>query len=284
VAPPPPRPLTTVLLTAIALVAFAANSVLCRLALGPGTIDATSFTTIRIAAGTATLTLVYLFRSRGTPLGVRPRSRWAPGALFLYAACFSFAYLSLSTGTGALILFGAVQITMMVAALRGGERPSPLAWLGYAAAAGGLIYLVAPGVEAPSPRGATLMALAGFGWGVYSLLGRGSASPLSDSARNFLWATPLALISSGLFYSEIALTRQGAVLALVSGALTSGVGYVIWYAALRGLSAARAAVVQLSVPAIAAAGGAVFSGETITWRLITSATLILGGIALAIRR
>jgi drug/metabolite transporter (DMT)-like permease len=265
-------------------VAFAANSVLCRLALGPGAIDAASFTTVRVAAGAATLALILKIRSRGSPLGLRPHSSWAPAALFLYAACFSFAYVSLSTGTGALILFGAVQITMMVAALRGGERPSTLAWLGYTAAAGGMIFLVAPGVEAPSLRGALLMALAGFGWGVYSLLGRGSASPLSDSAKNFLFATPLALVGSGLFWSELWLTQEGAVLALVSGAFTSGLGYVIWYAALRGLSAARAAVVQLSVPVIAAAGGVVFSAETISWRLVTSAALILGGIALAIRR
>jgi drug/metabolite transporter (DMT)-like permease len=202
----------------------------------------------------------------------------------VYAVCFSFAYMSLPAGTGALILFGAVQITMMVAALRSGERPTAAQWLGYAAATSGMIYLVAPGVEAPSTLGAVLMALAGFGWGLYSLLGRGSKAPLSDSAQNFVLATPLALVTSAVLFSEVELGWRGVLLALISGSITSGLGYVIWYAALSGLTAARAAVVQLSVPVLAAGGGVIVLGEVVTTRLLVAALLILGGIALAIRR
>lgn len=284
VATSPSRSWATVLFTSIALVAFAANSILCRQALAPKAIDAASFTTLRVAAGALTLVLIHRVRAGRLPGLRRPRSNGSPLALFLYAACFSFAYVSLPAGTGALILFGAVQITMMVAALMSKERPTKLQWLGYATALAGMVHLVAPGVEAPSLSGALLMALAGFGWGLYSLLGRGSGAPLADSARNFTLATPLTLLTSLVCWSRAGLTFDGILLAVISGSLTSGLGYVVWYRALLGLTAARAAVVQLAVPIIAAAGGVAFLGEVITARLTLSAVLILGGIALAVRR
>jgi drug/metabolite transporter (DMT)-like permease len=277
-----PTVIRTALLTSLALVAFAANSLLCRLALGARSIDAASFTSLRVASGALTLALLYRASSRQQDPRAGRASKFAPPALFLYAICFSFAYNSLSAGTGALILFGSVQITMMVAALSAGERPTGRAWAGYLMALGGMAYLVLPGVHAPSLLGAALMALSGFGWGLYSLFGRGAASPLATSARNFLLATPMALLVSVLFLADWHVSERGAVLALLSGSLTSGLGYVVWYAALKNLSAARAAVVQLAVPVIAAVGGVVFLSEAVSVRLVLSAVLILGGAGAAI--
>ena len=267
--------------TAAAMVAFAANSVLCRLALGHATIDAASFTTVRLVSGALTLLALASTLHRGREIA--PRGGWpAAGALFGYAIAFSFAYLSLSAGTGALILFGAVQLTMILAALRAGERPGALQWLGFACAVAGLVYLVAPGVTAPSPLGALLMAFAGACWGVYSLLGRGSANPMLDTTANFLRAAPLAVVASAIAFAHMHVSSTGLLLAIASGALSSGLGYVIWYAALRGLTATRAAIVQLVVPLLAALGGVVFLGEEFTARLAIAGVLILGGVALAI--
>jgi len=273
-------PAATVLCTASALVAFAANSVLCRLALGRAAIDAASFSTIRLASGAlALLLLCQGLRSR--PFGVR--GNWRSAALlFLYAVPFSFAYLSLSAGTGALILFGSVQATMLVAALGTGERPHPLHWLGLTLALGGLVVLVLPGLQAPAPAGAVLMAVGGISWGIYSLRGRSPAGPLAETTGNFIRALPLALAVSLLSVRHLHLSARGILLAVISGAIASGVGYVLWYAALKGLSAARAATVQLPVPVLAAAGGVIVLSESVSLRLVAAAILILGGVALAL--
>jgi len=202
--------------------------------------------------------------------------------LFLYATTFSFAYISLTTGTGALILFAAVQITMIAVGLYAGERPSALHWFGLVIAIAGLTYLVSPGVAAPSALGSLLMGTAGVAWGVYSLLGRGVSNPVHATAKNFLRSVPFTLVVLIFSSSSLALTAEGFLWAALSGSITSALGYVIWYAALRGLSATLAATVQLSVPAIAALGGGVFLSEQITVRLILSGAVILAGVGLAI--
>jgi len=202
--------------------------------------------------------------------------------LFLYAITFSIAYLSLSTGTGALTLFGSVQVTMIVVALRSGERPHLLEWIGLTLALGGLVYLVFPGLEAPSPIGSGLMMVAGIAWGFYTIGGRGSQNPLGDTAGNFVFAVPMVLVILFFSLKNVSVSPYGILYATLSGALASGVGYVIWYAALRGLSTTRAATVQLSVPVIAAWSGVVFLNENMSIRLLVAGVLILGGIALAL--
>ena len=269
------------LLTTATMVAFAANSVLCRLALGDTTIDAASFTTLRLLSGTIMLLVVSRVASRKRPAD--SGGNWLSAAvLFVYAAAFSFAYISLSAGTGALILFGTVQATMILVALRTGERPRPLEWLGFVAAFGGLVYLVLPGLSAPSPSGSALMAVAGIAWGVYSLRGHGATDPTQAITASFVRALPFVLVLSAITFREISLSPRGAVLAVISGAFTSGLGYVLWYMALKGLTATRAAIVQLSVPVIAAAGGVVFLAEDVSPRLILSSVMVLGGVALAV--
>lgn len=262
------------------MVAFAANSLLCRLALAQPRIDPGSFGSIRLVSGALVLALIVRMRAGSD---APPRSDWlAATMLFAYVALFSFAYLSLSAGTGALILFGAVQLTMLGAGLRAGERFAPAAWAGLAAAIAGLVYLVSPGVSSPAPLGATSMALAGAAWGVYSLRGRGIADPLAATASNFARAVPLALALSVLTAGTVHADGPGVALAVASGALSSGIGYVIWYAALRGLTAMRAATVQLSVPPIAAIGGALMLAEPLTPRLMVASAAILGGIAVVL--
>ncbi len=269
------------LYTSLAMVAFASNSLLNRLALGRESIDAVSYTTIRLAAGAVTLWLISSLQKNSTASNIR--DNWISAAmLFLYALAFSFAYTSLSAGTGALILFGSVQMTMILVALRSGERPQPLEWLGLLLALAGLVYLVLPGLEAPSPLGSGLMMLAGIAWGIYSLRGRGSASPLGDTTGNFIRAVPLILAVLLVSLNSVKLFPAGVLLAVLSGAVASGIGYVIWYTALAGLTATRAAVVQLSVPVLAAWGGVVFLAENISLRLILAGAMILGGIGLAI--
>lgn len=271
----------TLLLTAFAMLAFAANSLLCRLALQQQPIiDPASFGSVRLASGALALGLIVRMQSgHGAPA----RPDWLAAAmLFAYVACFSFAYLTLSAGTGALILFGAVQVTMLGAGLRAGESFRPVAWAGLLLAVGGLVYLVSPGLSAPPLVGAVLMAAAGVAWGAYSLRGRGVPDPLAATASNFLRATPFALGLSLLTAAGAHASPAGVALAIVSGALTSGIGYVVWYAALKGLSAMRAATVQLSVPPIAAFGGALLLAETITPRLALASAAILGGIALVL--
>ncbi len=270
----------TALLTAAAMVAFAANSLLCRLALGQEEIDAASFTSIRVGAGVVTLCLILAARSMRLALG--PMNWKSVLGLAAYMVFFSFAYITLNAGAGALILFGAVQITMFTVALRAGEHFAPLQWAGLALAVAGLVYLVSPGLTAPDPLGAVLMAVAGLAWGVYSLVGRGAADPLAATATNFLYTLPIVLVVSLATLSGVSLSTSGVILAVASGALASGCGYVIWYAALRGLTATRAAVVQLSVPAIAAIGAAIFLAEPVTLRLILASLATIGGVALVL--
>lgn len=263
-------------LTALAMTAFAANSVLCRLALGAGLIDAASFASIRVVAGAVVLALLMAPRWRIKP---RAPTDWrAVATLFIYMAFFSFAYITLSAGTGALILFGAVQLTMFAVALRSGERFSVVSWVGLSTAFAGLVYLVSPGITAPDLVGALLMAVAGIAWGVYSLLGRGVTAPLEATANNFIFCVPLVLIVSFLFMSDFATTIPGLALAAISGGITSGIGYAIWYQALKALSATHAATVQLSVPAIAALGGLVFMSEDVTVRLLIASAATLSGV------
>jgi drug/metabolite transporter (DMT)-like permease len=272
----------TVTWTALALTAFAANSLLCRRALGHTSLDAASFSTIRLASGAAVLWAIARSRGRGS---AEARGSWAAATLlFLYAVPFSFAYVSLAAGTGALILFGAVQTTMLLAALASGERPHAVQWAGLVLALGGLVYLVMPGLAAPSGSGCALMALAGTSWGIYSLRGRRAANPLLETAGNFTRALPLAVGVSLLAVSRAAWSAEGALLAVLSGALASGLGYVAWFAALSGLTATQAAGVQLAVPVIAAAGGVLLLAEPVTSRLVVSTLLILGGVALATAR
>lgn len=271
-------------LTVVTMLAFAGNSLLCREALGRQAIDPVSFSTLRVLSGAALLLLVgrWLEPSRTEP-GAAAGSWGSGAALYAYAIAFSLAYVSLEAGTGALVLFALVQVTMIVAGLRGGERPTVVQWLGLAAALGGLVYLLAPGASAPSPLGAGLMALAGVAWGVYSLRGRGAARPVAATAGNFLRAAPLALVGSavGLAKTDARASAYGAGLAVASGALASGLGYALWYQALRGHTATTAAIVQLSVPALAAAGGVVLLGERPTLRLALATALVLGGVAAA---
>jgi drug/metabolite transporter (DMT)-like permease len=276
-------PLRTVALTTVAMLAFAANSLLCRLALQDATIDPASFGSVRLVSGALILAAIVRWRA-GPPAAAR--TDWLAAAmLWAYVAGFSFAYLTLTAGTGALILFGAVQVTMFSAGLHAGERFTASAWAGLAIAVGGLIYLVSPGVTAPAPLGAALMGGAGIAWGIYSLRGRGAGEPVAATAGNFLRASPLALALSALsiaFAGTLHVSTQGVLLAIASGALTSGLGYVVWYAALPGLTALRAATVQLSVPPIAAAGGALLLAEALSLRLLLSSAAILGGIALVL--
>ena len=271
----------TILYTILAMIAFAANSLLNRLALGNSTIDAASYTTVRLASGAIMLGIIGIAtREKGW---IRQRGSWPSAAfLFLYAIAFSFAYLSLSTGTGALILFGSVQVTMIVAALYVGERPRFLEWIGLFLALGGLVYLVFPGLKAPSPLGSALMVAAGIAWGFYSLRGRGSRDPLGDTASNFIRSVPFVLIISLFGLKNVHISANGLLLAGISGAITSGLGYVIWYAALRGLTTTRAATVQLSVPILAAWSGIIFLSEEVSFRLLLAGVLILGGIGLAV--
>ncbi len=265
--------------TGFALIAFAFNSILCRLALGTTAIDAAGFTAVRLISGAVVLVIISLFFGKKETRG----GNWFSAFfLFGYAICFSFAYISLTTATGALVLFGSVQTTMIIAALLSGERPKLLEWLGLLFALGGLIYLVFPGLSAPPFFSSLMMMCAGIAWGFYTLRGKGSKNPLADTTGNFVRAVPMILLSSLPFLSQIHLSNKGILLAVLSGAIASGLGYSVWYAALKFHTATRAAVLQLSVPSLAAIGGVVFLGEIISTRLLLATTLIIGGIALAI--
>jgi drug/metabolite transporter (DMT)-like permease len=270
----------TIALTVLAMLAFAANSLLCRLALQQASIDAASFGSVRLVSGALVLMAVVRLRSGPT---VAARSDWLAAAmLWVYVAGFSFAYLTLPAGSGALILFGAVQLTMFAVGLRTGERFTAVAWAGFVLAVGGLLYLVFPGLAAPPLMGTLLMAAAGIAWGVYSLRGRGAGEPVAATAGNFMRAAPLALLLSLVFASQFKVSTSGVLLAVASGAVTSGLGYVLWYAALPRLSALRAATVQLSVPPLAAIGGVWWLSEALSMRLVLSSAAILGGIALVL--
>lgn len=274
-----PRPTTSVtaIATALTMVAFASNSILCRLALGAGSIDPVGFTTIRLVSGA--ITLLAIARLGGRRRTADNRGSWTSGfALFAYATGFSLAYVRLDAGVGALILFGSVQLTMLVRAVVTGERPNVVQWTGLGAAIGGLVYLVFPGLTAPPPLAAAFMLAAGVAWGVYSLRGRGALDPVVATTDNFVRAVPMALAVAVVGAARLEMSRRGVALAIASGAIASGIGYVLWYFALRGLSATRAASVQLTVPVIAACGGVVLLSETISVRLALASVLILGGV------
>jgi drug/metabolite transporter (DMT)-like permease len=271
-------------LTVLALVAFASNSLLCRLALGDSSVDAATFTTIRLASGAALLALLWAVRHRGP--GSPHAGGWpAALALAVYAVGFSYGYVSLEAGMGGLLMFGAVQATIIGGALWRGARAGIAEWLGLALALVGLIYLVAPGLTAPPLVGAALMLGAGVCWGAYTLVGRSTLDPLASTTANFLRATPLAVavsLAAFLAGEEVVITAGGAGLAIASGALSSALGYAIWYAALPGLGSIRAASVQLLVPVLTAIGGVVLLDEAVTVRLAVGTVLILGGVGLAV--
>ena len=271
----------TAWLTLLSMIAFAGNSLLCRMALGNGLIDAVSFSSIRLYSGALCLLLVLLpkWQQQKTE-----QTNWRTvAALFVYVVFFSYGYVSLSAGTGVLILFVAVQLIMFSVAFRRGERFTLPAWAGLVTSSAGIIYLVSPGVTAPDPLGALCMLVAGIGWAAYSVIGSGGSEPGIATARNFIGAVPLAIAMQLLFINSAAITPTGFALAVVSGAVTSGLGYIIWYKALRGLSVGFAAVTQLAVPILVVAGGAVFLGEELTTRLGIASVVTIGGIAVVLR-
>lgn len=310
--------------TVTAMLAFAGNSILCRLALEQLTIDPASFTSIRLLSGAIVLTILLLSIPKlilpENPLSTDPtanrnadafdhpslnrpktwannrdvadkcfrlfslkQSSWLGGfSLFAYAAGFSFAYISLPAGTGALILFAMVQITMLSYALVKGSRFSLAQWFGFSMALIGLVYLFLPGISAPPVLGALLMGIAGIAWGIYSILGKQVINPTQSTTENFIRASIITLLLSVIFINHIAITFQGALLAIASGALTSGIGYAIWYAVLPYLKAASSASLQLTVPVIATIGGVVWLGEEISIRLALASISILGGVAIVV--
>ncbi len=276
-------PFYYLLLTTTALTAFAANSVLCRLALGEGLIDAAGFSALRLLFGALVLLFIMWVKPNKQPQQPSSKGSWAASfMLFTYAVAFSYAYISLDTATGALILFGAVQMTIILLSMLSGDRLKLFEILGVLIAFGGFVYLVFPGIETPSIIGFTLMTVAGIAWGLYTLKGRGSENPLSDTAYNFFRSIPLVIVLAIITLKDMQLSFEGVVLAGLSGGIASGVGYAVWYMALRGLSATVAAVVQLLVPVIAALGGVVFVSESISVDLMVSGALILGGISVVV--
>lgn len=279
--------LPTLLLTVLALFAFAGNSLLTRLALGAEEIDATMFATVRLASGGVALGVLALLTRRRRSLwhAAPPRSRPSlAGILALcgYALLFTWAYVRIGAAVGALVLFGSVQLTMLGWACSRGERPSITTWIGMALAVGGLVLLLAPSATRPDPVGALMMVGAGVAWGVYTLLGRGADEPIAANARSFAGSTVIAVVAMLLVRSEVPATTRGIVLATISGAVTSGLGYAIWYRALPRLSVAQAAIAQLTVPVLAAFGAVVWLGEALTTRLVVASIVVLGGVGLAI--
>jgi len=277
----PALTLRAIVLTLLALVAFASNSLLTRLALGSRQLDAATFTALRLASGAVMLALLVVAQSRSWR-ALRGAHLAGPLALFVYAAPFSFAYLRIGAAVGALVLFGVVQLTMIGYGIARGEHPTPVMWLGLALAAGGLLVLTVPAVARPDPLGVLLMAVAGLAWAVYTLVGRGTADPLAANARSFLWSTPLAMLLVAIGRAPVHATSRGIALALVSGAITSGLGYAIWYRALPALTVTQAAVAQLSVPVIAAVGAVLTLGETLSMRLIVAGLAVLSGVGIVL--
>ena len=278
--------LRTVTFTLLALVAFASNSLLTRSALGTGAIDAATFTAIRLLAGAAMLVAMVRVRDGGWT-ALRGGGALGPAILFAYAVPFSLAYVRIGAAVGALVLFGVVQLTMVGYGLATGERPSLRTWAGLALATGGLVLLTAPAatrIEHPDGVGVALMAIAGAAWAVYTLAGRSSVEPVAGNARNFLWSSPLAVLVVLATPGHITATTRGVLLALVSGGVTSGLGYVLWYRALPRLSVTQAAIAQVGVPIIAAAGGVALLREPLTVRLVLAGAAVLGGIGLLVSR
>jgi drug/metabolite transporter (DMT)-like permease len=271
-------------LTTATMIAFAANSLLCRAALRGGAIDAASFTAIRLASGA--LVLIAITQARGDGAQARSAGSWRSAvALAAYAVAFSYAYLRIGASIGALLLFGSVQLTMITGGLLRGERPTPRQWIGFVVAAAGMILINLPGLDPPPLDGAALMLASGVAWGIYSLRGRGAARPLVITAGNFVRSVPIAALLAAIAIATSAhLTTQGVVLALASGGIASGLGYGLWYAVLPSLGAARAAFVQLSVPVIAAGGAVALLDEPLRRHVAIGGAVILGGLALALWR
>jgi drug/metabolite transporter (DMT)-like permease len=272
----------TLALTAAAMVAFAANSLLCRAALRGGAIDAASFTAIRLATGAVVLVAIVVARRTS----MRGAGTW-PSMLALagYAIAFSFAYLQIGAAAGALILFGSVQLTMIVGGLSHGERPSLQQWAGWVVAIGGLVVINAPGLDPPPPRGAGVWATAGVAWGIYSLRGKGVTRPLLATAGNFARSVPIAaLLVVVALATHAHVSPTGIALAATSGAIASGLGYSLWYAAVPSLGATRAALVQLSVPVITALAAVTILGEPLRTNVLVGGAAIVGGLALALVR
>ena len=283
-------PARALFFTTLAMLAFAGNSLLCRVALKDTSIDAASFTSIRLVSGAITLWLIVKMRRRSqADVG---QGNWISAlALFVYAIAFSFAYVQLSAATGALLLFGAVQATMIGRGLWVGDKLGALQWAGFLLAVAGLVGLLLPGLSAPPMTSAAWMISAGVAWGVYSLRGKGAGDPTHVTAGNFIRAAPMAVLLSVILVAGsrfdgrvngLGLDLNGVMYAVASGAITSGIGYAIWYTALPALKATQAATVQLSVPVIAAFGGILLLGESLSWRLGLATLAILGGIALVI--
>jgi len=277
-----------ILYTTFALVAFAFNSILCRLALRGGEIDAAGFTAVRLLSGAVTLSIISYLVHRRTAKAVTDgrlavSGRWQSATLlFTYAICFSLAYLGIPAGAGALVLFGSVQLTMVTLAIVNGERPRPIEWIGLFTALGGLVYLVLPGMAAPPLSSSLLMAAAGAAWGIYSHRGKTGGDPLANTTGSFIRTLPFAAIAVVIFLPNIHLSARGVAIAVLSGAVASGIGYTVWFAAIKYHTSTRAAVLQLAVPVIAAVFGIVLLGETATPRTVFAASLILGGIGLTI--
>ncbi len=269
----------TFTLTSVAILCFAANSLLCRLALAPNLIDPATFTSVRVASAAALLTIWVLARRKEFPRRAYADAR-SIAALLGYMAFFSFGYTRLGAGTGALMLIGGVQLTMLHVAWREGERFSLLAWLGLGLALLGVVYLVLPGVSAPDPLGAVLMAVSGASFGLFSLLARRGSDPVEVNASNLLWCLPPVALVNLCLLGEFTGTPAGFALAIASGALATGLGYIVWYMAVRSLTAGQAATVQLSMPAVTALGGVIFLAEPLTSRLLVASTAMIGGIAL----
>ncbi|MEM1316825.1 MAG: DMT family transporter [Pseudomonadota bacterium] len=276
-------PTRLLLLTTLTMVAFAGNSILNRLALADGEIGAGNFAIIRVVSGAVVLVILVALRSESSaaPRTINPTS---VAALAAYLLGFSYAYITLPAGLGALILFGGVQITMFAGALIRREAITPTRWFGAALAFGGVVLLLSPGTTAPSFAGSILMAIAAIGWGIYSLIGRTATDPLDQTRTNFIWATPIVAVVALIFADTTAMTPTGIALAIASGAITSGLGYALWYTVLPKLETVTAAVAQLTVPAIAMAGGMLLLNEPLTLRFVVATLLIASGVIVASRK
>ncbi|CAG1008045.1 MAG: DMT family transporter [Rhizobiaceae bacterium] len=274
--------LRTAIATSVAMVAFAANSLLARLALGDGAADAAGYTSIRLVSGAVALAaIVAAFRKRRRLLEV-PGNWISAFALFAYAVAFSFAYLDLGAATGALVLFASVQATMILWGISRGDRPSPLQVAGFVIAFAAFVYLVLPGLRVPDPRGTAMMILSGVSWGVYSLRGRGLDDPLAETAGNFVRSVPLCLLLAPLAWPGAEVTQAGVGLALLSGVVASGMGYAVWYHVVPRLGTTRAALVQLTVPVIAAVGAVVLLAEPLSLRFVIASICVLGGVGIGL--
>lgn len=266
---------------ALSLLCFAGNSIICRLALRSGAIDPSTFTSVRLFSGAIVLTLIVAFRE-----GIKINAgKWTSAlALFVYAAGFSWAYMDLTAATGALILFGSVQLSMILFGQVRGEKMRPLGWIGFIFAIIGLILLFLPGLSRPPLLNALLMIAAGIAWGIYSIMGKQSTNPILTTAGNFVKTIPFILLLSLVSYSKVSFTNYGIILAFLSGAVTSGIGYAIWYSVLPGLTVTNASILQLSVPILGAIGGIVLLSEEVSVRLVASTILVLSGIWLVIKK